>query len=465
MNNSLWEKISSKYLFKFIFSYLNAPTTLKISKTSKKLRNILGISLFHYHYYYFFELFKILKIETFDDIINHPYLEIFPKETKYEFLCKFIESRKLFTDDYIFLRFEDIKGISFIQNLIKKQKKTFNYIIGDFSFINNDYNFHSYSSATYYLYEISEIIQMNKIDVDKILFDYCILRENKSDININYQDIKQININLDHCNSYREEYDITLFNNIEYLSISENRHYTAINLSNIKVKLSENQYNNIKTLTINNSFKEIFFKPVKSFANLNELYIVEKLLHIIKFNPKTLKKLNIIYDFRDKIYTIEYLQESINNLLEQYVSLTNLNISFFYKQNELFTFIDFIEEMSNFLFASIQNKENLTINFYDMNDKILWPGYKKNSAFCIKKINYKKSKYKIKIKDIPYSFFESHLYKIEEIDLLLNSKKNKCNLFIEENNEISAITKIRIKYGDDQTIYIPIKSFSSLNVL
>jgi len=123
MNNSLWEKISSKYLFKIIFSYLNAPTTLKISKTSKKLRNILGISLFHYHYYYFFELFKILKIETFDDIINHPYLEIFPKETKYEFLCKFIESRKLFTDDYIFLRFEDIKGISFIQNLIKKQKK------------------------------------------------------------------------------------------------------------------------------------------------------------------------------------------------------------------------------------------------------------------------------------------------------------------------------------------------------
>ena len=121
MNNSLWEEISSKYLLKCIFSYLKVPTTLKIIKISKKIRTILEISLFHYQYYFFFELYKTLKIETIYDIINSPYLEIFPEDTKYDLICKFIEARKLFNDDYQYIKIDNTKDISFMQNLTKKQ--------------------------------------------------------------------------------------------------------------------------------------------------------------------------------------------------------------------------------------------------------------------------------------------------------------------------------------------------------
>jgi hypothetical protein len=200
---------------------------------------------------------------------------------------------------------------------------------------------------------------------------------------------------------------------------------------------------------------------------LNELYIKETLLNKIKFNPILLKKLNIIYDCKDKIYIIEYIQESINNILEHYLSLTYLNISFYYKQNELdsFTFEYFIKEMSNFLFISIKDIENITFNFYELHDNTAFFCYDEKSRCIIKKIKNKKSKYKIKGNIIPYNIFESHLEKIEEIDLSFNNLKKKCSLYIEENSSISAITKIRIKYGDDNILYIPIKSFSSLNVL
>jgi hypothetical protein len=326
-------------------------------------------------------------------------LKIFPEDTKYELICKFIEARKLFTDDYLYLKIDDTKELSFIQNLTKKQiKNTFNYLFGNIEYISfNEYHYNTY--IDYYHNNILNIIKINKINVDKILFDHCFFskKDTKSESNINYQEIKHININLQYQFYSGIDYDISFFNNLEYLSISLNSSIKYINKESIKVKLSENQYNNIKTLKINESLiiyytiKNIIFEPAKKFVNLKELYIKETLLNKIKFNPIILKKLNIIYDCKDKIYTIEYIQESINNILEHYLSLTYLNISFYYKQNELdsFTFEYFIKEMSNFLFISIQNIENITFNFYELYDNTAFSFYDEKSRCVIKKIKNK----------------------------------------------------------------------------
>ena len=115
MEKSLLE-ISSKYILKNIFSYLKVIKALKIIKSNKKIRTKLEIPLFFYQYYFFFSLFKAIKIESLDDILNSPYLEYFPKDAKYELLCKFVETRKLFTEnDYIYLKFDDRDKISFMR--------------------------------------------------------------------------------------------------------------------------------------------------------------------------------------------------------------------------------------------------------------------------------------------------------------------------------------------------------------
>ena len=125
------------------------------------------------------------------------------------------------------------------------------------------------------------------------MFDHCFFskKDTKSESNINYQEIKHININLQYQFYSGIDYDISFFNNLEYLSISLNSSIKYINKESIKVILSENQYNNIKTLKINESLviyytiKNIIFEPAKKFVNLKELYIKETLLNNIKFNP------------------------------------------------------------------------------------------------------------------------------------------------------------------------------------
>ena len=84
----------------------------------------------------------------------------------------------------------------------------------------------------------------------------------------------------------------------------------------------------------------------------------------------------------------------------------------------------------------------------------------------IKNIRNKKSKFIIQGKNIPFEIFEQYFYDIEEIDLSYTYAKNQSKLFIEENNSISSITKIRINSsGLEDILYIPIKSFSSLKSL
>ena len=125
-DGNLWEKVSSKYILKKIFSLMKVPKALNVIKLNKEIKEKLDITLFHYQYYYFFILFKNEKIETIYDIINSPYLTIFPENVKYELILKYIETKKLFKNDYIYLNFDNI---SLIQKL--KEKKYLNFIIGN----------------------------------------------------------------------------------------------------------------------------------------------------------------------------------------------------------------------------------------------------------------------------------------------------------------------------------------------
>jgi hypothetical protein len=120
--------------------------------------------------------------------------------------------------------------------------------------------------------------------------------------------------------------------------------------------------------------------------------------------------------------------------------------------------------MLKFLFASIQSIENFSFNFY-----LLYPKYNfyvNKLKLKIKNIRNKKSKFIIKVVNIPLEILEPYFNNIEEIDLSYTIVKNQSQLYIEENNAISSITKIRINsLGFENILYIPIKSFSSLKSL
>ena len=132
MENNLWENIKSKYILKNIFSYLKVTKALKIIKPSEKIKARIDISLFHYKYCCFYVIFKKEKIEKIEDILESPNLKIFPDDTKYELIFKFIEAKKLFRDEYLYLNIDDKNIISLLSILNKNQINTsFNYIIGN----------------------------------------------------------------------------------------------------------------------------------------------------------------------------------------------------------------------------------------------------------------------------------------------------------------------------------------------
>ena len=83
---------------------------------------------------------------------------------------------------------------------------------------------------------------------------------------------------------------------------------------------------------------------------MEELHIKESLINKINFNPTNLKKLNIVYDYRKDSYTIEYLQNSINDIILKYLSLTHLNITFFYTADYSSFLYAFIPLMLKFFF-------------------------------------------------------------------------------------------------------------------
>ena len=209
-DGNLWEKVSSKYILKKIFSLMKVPKALNVIKLNKEIKEKLDITLFHYQYYYFFILFKTEKIETIDNMIDSPYLKKFPENVKNELIIKYIEAKKLFKNDYIYLNFDNI---SLIQKL--KEKKYLNYIIGNIEKQKYDIDIESN-----YHNNIKKIIEIDINNIDKILFYYNFFVNNELTTNINYQNIKYISINLDEfCGN---AFDISLFNNLEYLSLSLN---------------------------------------------------------------------------------------------------------------------------------------------------------------------------------------------------------------------------------------------------
>ena len=468
---NLREKVSCKYILKKIFSLIKVTKALNIIKINKEIKEKLDISLFHYQYYYFFILFKTEKIETIDNMIDSPYLKKFPENVKNELIIKYIEAKKLFKNDYIYLNMENNNHISLIQKL--KEKEVFNYIIGNIE----ERNYYKIENVEKDYYNALKIIRMDKNNIEKILFDYNFFfdrdNNNISTMELNYQNIKYLYINLNNFDG--KEYDISLFNNLEYLSMSLNSNNENIVKKEIKIIISEEQYKNIKTLKIIESkevyylIKNIIFETEKKakknfFENIKELHVREKLLNKINFIPKKLQILNIVYDYRDNLYTIDYIQNSLLEIKKKYSLLNDFNISFYYRENQSNSLNDLIKEISDYIFNIIPDIEKL--NFYELYYYIYWEKYSEHFKCYFKKIPNKKSKYIFKGFNIPFNSIASHLDKIEEIDLTGNYDSILL-LPNKEKNFISSLTKIRIKYyrNNNITLYLPIKSFSSLKAL
>ena len=462
MDNHTWENISSKYIFKKILSYMKIPKALNIIKINKKIQANLDILLFHYQYCYFYILFKNTEIKSINDLLNSPYLEGFPEDVRYDLIFQLIEKRKLFKDEYIYLNFEKKNTRDFLKILKEKKKNnSLNYIIGN---IEEEQNYKdiedNYNKGTIGIFSMDII--------DKILFDYNLF-SNYNIINKNdYKHIKLLHINIHPDNTY----DISLFENLEYLSISLDPSYRIIfyGILSIKLILTEKQMKNLKVLKIIEStiayyvFKDIDIKTdnnnsKKKFENLEELYISEELLKKITFDSKKLKKLNIIYDFRGLIYSSDYLKNSINSLLARFSNLTNFNISIFNLTDNKLSDGVFIQEMSDIFFDLNIKAPNYSLNFWDF----FAPTYShwgRKLRLFIKILPNRK--FNLIGYYLPIDVYQNRLDIIEKIDLTFKYKE-KCNLYIEENSSISALKNITINQGIEDTLYIPIKSFKSLN--
>ena len=368
-NISIWEGISSKYILKEIFSYLKLQKSLEIIKINKKLRNIYDISLFHYQSYYFFTLFKNLKIETISDILESSYIDIFPEDAKYELIWRLIEKRKLFKNDDFYLIRNNKGNALLTRKLMEKRKdKNLNYFFGGIEDEEDSHNVFVYHS------NIREIEQIDKNIMNKILYTNDFLRYEMIEKYI--KAVKYLNININN-DDFGELCDISHFINLEYLSISKGFRYKYQKYNKLILKLSETQIKNIKTLKIHeskeisNTLNDIIITTNPDinndkivFEKLEELHIKESLINKINFNPTNLKKFNIVYDYRKNAYSIEDLQNSINNVILKYLSLTHLNILFFYTAGLTSFFYEFIPLMLKFLFDTIQSIEKFSFNFY-----------------------------------------------------------------------------------------------------
>ena len=464
MDYCLWENISCKYILKKIFSNIKVSRALEIIKANKRIRSNLDISLFHYQYYYFCTLFKLVNIESFNDILYSYYLQYFPEDIRYELALNLIKNRKLFKDEYIYLNIEDKISKDFIEKIKEKQINDFKYIIG-----NIEDKKKNKSTILKYNDDISHIISSDIID--KIIFDFSFFTDLK--LGKNYQP----NIKFLHIDIYPgETYNISSFDNLEYLSLTLDLEYKEKNFNDraIKIIITEKQIQNIKILkiiesinayyTLNNIIFETENKNDKKyFENLKELHINEALLNKIKFNSKKLQKLNIIYDFRDKKYSIDYIENSCIDLLEHYLDLIYLNISLYYIIGYGESSNEFIKEISPLFFDKNQNLENYAFNFWDLykND------YYKNCSgkFRLSIKNLPNGKIILKGNDIPIDIYQDYFQEIEKIELSLRYWIKKCYLYIEENSSISSLKKICINKGINDTLYLPIKSFSSFNSL
>ena len=437
MEDNIIGKISSKYIIKLIFSHIKVRKSLQIIKLNKNLMDRIDIKLSHYQLYNLFSLFNQFKLNNIYDILDFPYLHLFPDDVKCEAIYRYMKKEKLL-QNYYYINIYDDKKISMIKKLIEKYKNEFKFIIGD--------------------------------PIESILLNYLPLRDEINNyISIDFSKVKYLNLD------YSSECELSSFNNLEYLLISRS--------TCSKLNLSENQYKNIKVLDMSKLLYKSPFEnkndsKEKKFQNLKELYIRENLLNNINFEQEKLKKLNILFDCRYFAYEIDYIKNYLNNIIKQYTSLDELKIEIFYCDNKWINYYNsFIEEMSDYYFNLIHNLSDISFKFYylDSNDINKYEIEDITiSELLIKNIKNKKGKFMIKGKNVKTSLFEPYFNKIEEIELLQSHESSlslyksvKKVLSIEEDNSLSDITKLNLKFVNscNKLEYIPIKSFSSLKYL
>ena len=154
-----------------------------------------------------------------------------------------------------------------------------------------------------------------------------------------------------------------------------------------------------------------------------------------------MNKLNLYHS--EQNFSKEYFKK----ILASYSSLTHL---YFTKELNDMELEHFIQDNLEFFFNLVENIENVYLNF--------------NSEIILIKIKNKKFILKIYC-EFPLDIIKQYFNKIEEINYDHYSDcDGGLNLTIEENSLVSSITKIRIK-STDTTLYIPVKSYKSLNVL
>ena len=460
MEDNIIGKISSKYIIKLIFSHIKVRKSLQIIKLNKNLMDRIDIKLSHYQLYNLFSLFNQFKLNNINDILDFPYLHLFPDDVKCEAIYRYMKKEKLL-QNYYYINIYDDKKISMIKKLIEKYKNEFKFIIGDLR-----------SLKFYYIYDkvVIKRISIDAIPIELILLNYLPLRDEINNyISIDFSKVKYLNLD------YSSECELSSFNNLEYLLISRS--------TCSKLNLSENQYKNIKVLDMSKLLYKSPFEnknnsKEKKFQNLKELYIRENLLNNINFEQEKLKKLNILFDYRYFAYEIDYIKNYLNNIIKQYTSLDELKIEIFYCDNKWINYYNsFIEEMSDYYFNLIHNLSDISFKFYylDSNDINKYEIEDITiSELLIKNIKNKKGKFMIKGKNVKTSLFEPYFNKIEEIELLQSHESSlslyksvKKVLSIEEDNSLSDITKLNLKFVNscNKLEYIPIKSFSSLKYL
>jgi hypothetical protein len=155
-----------------------------------------------------------------------------------------------------------------------------------------------------------------------------------------------------------------------------------------------------------------------------------------------------------------YFENSIVDLLDKYSNLINFNISIYFVNDNDISSV-FIQEIFNIVWPLIENIENFSLNFWDLNSRIL--SYQAKLRLGIKILPNRK--FALIGNELSANVYENHFDKIEKIDLSFKSRKKQCNLYLEENDSISVLKKISINQGIEDTLYIPIKSYSSLNSL
>ena len=467
MEDNIIGKISSKYIIKLIFSHIKVRKSLQIIKLNKNLMDRIDIKLSHYQLYNLFSLFNQFKLNNIDDILDFPYLHLFPDDVICEAIYRYMKKEKLL-QNYYYINIYDDKKISMIKKLIEKYKNEFKFIIGDIR-----------SLKCYYIYGrvlyrdiVIKRISIDAIPIESILLNYLPLRDEINNyISIDFSKVKYLNLD------YSSECELSSFNNLEYLLISRS--------TCSKLNLSENQYKNIKVLDMSKLLykspfenKNAFNSKEKKFQNLKELYIRENLLNNINFAQEKLKKLSILFDYRYFAYEIDYIKNYLNNIIKQYTSLDELKIEIFYCDNNLINYYNsFIEKMSDYYFNLIHNLSDISFKFYYLDSNDINKYEIENitiSELLIKNIKNKKGKFMIKGKNVKTSLFEPYFNKIEEIELLQSYESSlsllpsvKKVLLIEEVNSLSDITKLNLKFVNscNKLEYIPIKSFSSLKYL